>query len=103
MRYGMVCNNCTAKECKDIDSVRIECPCCDGKGCDECEFGKVNVKGCPCQYIAPVADISGLADLFDKGVPPITGGALDQAFSFTQAIRFLRIEESRIRAELRGN
>jgi len=38
-----------------------------------------------------------LADLFEKGIMPIQGGALDQSSWFVDAVSYLKSEESRAR------
>jgi len=40
-----------------------------------------------------------LVDLFDEGLPPVAGGALDQAASFLEAARRFKTEEQRAKAE----
>lgn len=40
-----------------------------------------------------------MIDLFGKGLPPRTGGVLDQAASFVQAARFFEGEENKVRNE----
>jgi hypothetical protein len=43
-----------------------------------------------------------LADLFEKGVLPVAGGALDQSASFIEAARFLSVEDAIHKAERHG-
>jgi hypothetical protein len=38
-------------------------------------------------------------DLFEKGLPPITGGVLDQSNSFIEAAQFFESEERRVKNE----
>jgi hypothetical protein len=40
-----------------------------------------------------------LADLFDKGMPPVQGGALDQSAWFLDAVAILRNDEAAVKAE----
>lgn len=40
-----------------------------------------------------------MIDLFEKGLPPITGGVLDQSASFIAAASFFQSEESKVRNE----
>jgi hypothetical protein len=40
-----------------------------------------------------------LADLFEKGIPPIAGGALDQSAWFLSASKILASDESSIKAK----
>jgi hypothetical protein len=41
-----------------------------------------------------------MADLFNEGLPPVAGGSLDQSASFVDAVRILKYEENRIKAEI---
>jgi hypothetical protein len=104
---GQLCRHCTDKKCKDIgteqEPIEIECPSCSGEGCDECRLGQVSITGCPNSYCTSVVSVTGLVDLFEKGLPPVGGGALDQAVWFIEAARFLRNDEAQIRIESRGN
>lgn len=74
----------------------MECPGCDGKGCDECdEKGTTDITCCPLQYIT--SDIwqgIELADMFRKGLPPIAGGTLDQLYNFVSASRIIWREQN---------
>jgi hypothetical protein len=40
-----------------------------------------------------------LADLFEKCIPPIAGGALDQSAWFLKAVKILSSDESEIKAK----
>lgn len=107
IRQGLLCNHCTDKKCKDqgtdIEPIEFECPSCDGEGCDECNMGAIRLSGCPSQYCASVVTAVGLVDLFEKGLPPVAGGALDQSVSFIEATRILRNDEAKLRNEVRGH
>lgn len=107
IRQGLLCRHCTSKTCKDqgtdLEPIEIECPSCDGDGCDECNRGSVVIRGCPSVYCGSVATAIGLVDLFEKGLPPVAGGALDQSVSFIEATRILRNDEAKLRNEARGN
>ena len=52
---------------------------------------------------ASVVDAVQLIDLFRKGLPPVSGGALDQSVWFLDAARILEHEESKLKAEKYGN
>ena len=41
-----------------------------------------------------------MAALFDRGLPPVAGGALDQTAAFVEAARFVWAEESRWKNKL---
>ena len=43
-----------------------------------------------------------MAELTKRGLPPVAGGALDQAQKFLDACRFAWAEEARLRAEILG-
>ena len=44
-------------------------------------------------------DVVGLCDLYERGLPPIAGGALDQAAWFLEAANRLKHEEQTLKAE----
>jgi hypothetical protein len=103
IRQGELCRNCTNKECVDAgtdsEPIEIDCPSCDGKGCDECVMGFVRIVGCPNQYCREMVPLIELADLFAKGIPPVSGGALDQSAWFLSASKVLANEENSIKAK----
>jgi hypothetical protein len=72
---------------------------CDGAGCHECENGQVQIKGCPQTYCREIVSAIGLIDLFEKGLPPISGGTLDQSVWFLEAAKVLSNEESLAKME----
>lgn len=96
----MLCKSCSGKECRSLSTaenrIEIECPACSGHGCDECDDGHFELDGCPNRFCSPVVSAIDLIDLFGKGLPPITGGALDQSASFVEAARFFESEESKV-------
>jgi hypothetical protein len=57
-------------------------------------MGIETIRGCPNHYCREVADAIPLMDLFEKGLPPISGGTLDQSASFLEACRIFRNEET---------
>lgn len=104
IRYGMLCSSCRGS-CKNegIDSqpIEIECPECDGHadGCDHCREGFVQIQGCPQKFCSDVVEAVQLFDLYEKGLPPIAGGALDQSAWFIDAFSRFRYEEAAIKVE----
>ena len=82
----------------------IECAGCAGSGCDACEqVGEIRLTKCPREAVAEdVWRLIEMADLTKRGLPPVGGGALDQAQKFLDACRFVWAEESRLRAEILG-
>jgi hypothetical protein len=103
IRQGVLCLHCSDKECKDkgndAEPIEIECVVCNGTGCDECTEGVYRVEGCPNQYCSGLTQFVELVDLFDEGLPPVAGGALDQSASFIEASRRFKSEEQRAKAE----
>lgn len=56
---------------------------------------------CPMDYVTDdVWALLQYAELYAKGVPPIAGGALDQAHAFNLAARFVWNEQRRVENEL---
>ncbi len=71
------------------------CPVCEGNGCDECEDGRVKITECPLVLVPEnIWEVIKFAELYEKGLPPIAGGALDQAKSFIDAALFIMREKS---------
>lgn len=97
IRTGKVCKSCRSK-CHELptehERLEIECPTCNGGGCDECEDGYVEIKECPKKYCSEVIPALDLIDFFGKGMPPVAGGTLDQTVSFLQAARQLQSDEA---------
>jgi len=84
----------------EAEPLEIECPQCRGSGCDECEDrGVFQIDGCPNTYCQSIAVFPRYADLFEKGLPPVAGGALDQAAWFLEAVQILSSDESEMRAQ----
>lgn len=103
IRQGTLCRSCSNKQCRDIgteqEPIEIECPACNGGGCDECDEGSFKVIDCPNKYCRDVVQVANLADLFGKGILPVAGGALDQSAWFMEAVNVLERDEQSIKAE----
>jgi hypothetical protein len=66
----------------------MECPSCGGDaGCSECnETGRLQIESCPLELVTPdVWEVVELAEFYEKGLPPVAGGVLDQAAAFIEA------------------
>tara|TARA_Y100000310_G_C20035561_1_gene513731 strand:- start:247 stop:462 length:216 start_codon:yes stop_codon:yes gene_type:complete len=54
------------------------------------------IVGCPLDVIpAGTWDVLDMADLLEKGLPPVAGGMLDQTVQFVQAVRVVWNERAR--------
>lgn len=99
----MLCRSCSATDCRSLstekDRIEIECPVCDGHGCSECKDGAFELDGCPNQFCSSVVTSIDLFELFDKGLPPVAGGVLDQSASFIRAASIFRSEQHKVRHE----
>jgi len=75
---------------------------CGGTGCGECgNIGSVDIVQCPLEIItADVWELLEYAELYKKGLPPVAGGALDQAKIFTEAARYIFEIEGYVRKKL---
>ena len=69
----------------------LGCPACGGAGCEMCnETGEIPLQGCPMDYVTgDIAMVMELADFYEKGLPPVAGGVLDQAANFVMACRYI--------------
>ena len=101
IRQGELCRSCSDGKCRSIgteqEPLAIECPSCDGEGCDHCSDGSVDVVGCPNKFCGEVSQVVRLGDLFSKGLPPVSGGVLDQSAWFIQAVGILARDEDQIK------
>ena len=99
IRGGQLCKGC-GNTCKDDESEKlIDCPTCLGAGCDQCNDGWIEIKGCPQQQCSGIGQVCQLIDLFNKGLPPVAGGALDQTQWFVNAVQYLATEEAKVKAD----
>ncbi|HUV32288.1 MAG TPA: hypothetical protein VMW31_01850 [Devosiaceae bacterium] len=75
----------------------IECPACDEAGCAACDgSGQFELTGCPLEYIGNAMwSVVRLADLYRRGLPPLSAGALEQSASFVAAASMIWSEQER--------
>lgn len=103
IRCGALCKACSDTQCRSEGSERepieVYCPSCDGEGCERCDDGVVNITECPNKYCRDMGPVITLADMMEKGIMPVDGGALDQSAWLLQAARILDRDEAKIRAE----
>jgi hypothetical protein len=45
------------------------------------------LQGCPNKFCASIVPTIELIELFEKGLPPVTGGVLNQSASFLNAVK----------------
>jgi hypothetical protein len=77
------------------------CPVCEGEGCEECKEGQIDITECPLELITEdVWQVIRFAELYEKGLPPIAGGALEQAKVFVDAAQFIMNEKAYWKAKL---
>lgn len=64
-------------------------------------MGRLRITACPLHVITDdVWETLQYADLYKRGIPPITGGALDQLAIFNAAARLIWAESARIEKEM---
>ena len=83
----------------------LECPVCAGDDDAECPgckgTGRFEIDSCPKRIVtANTWAVIEAAELYEKGLPPVAGGQLDQTASFLSAARFVWSEQSRWKAEM---
>jgi hypothetical protein len=79
--------------------VEIQCPECGEKGCDKCDDrGFIPLTSCPNRMVSSeLRQVIRLADFYEKGLPPVAGGALDQSNRFIEACEFLWGEQAHLK------
>lgn len=77
----------------------IECPLCNGEGCEHCDEGWYSVTQCPSEYIGPqmISDIRIVA-ASDTHLP-VAGGLFDQSAYWFELRGLLKSEEDRVQAD----
>lgn len=77
-------------------SADIECPSCDGEGCEECQDGYFTITECPAKFIGSelIQDIQ-IVSACEHHLP-VVGGLLDQSAWWFELKETLRREENRI-------
>lgn len=74
----------------------VDCPACGGTG-------RYSFPGCPLQQLpAQTWEIIELACLWDKGLPPVAGGSMDQSRAFVAAARFVLADRDMWRNTLKA-
>jgi hypothetical protein len=90
-------------KCREIiteqQTAEIECPTCDGDGCDECDNGYFTLTECPSHFIGQeiIQDIRVITA--SEHHLPVVGGLLDQSVWWFTLREILKREESVIQDE----
>ncbi|HUS38334.1 MAG TPA: hypothetical protein VMX74_02735 [Pirellulales bacterium] len=102
VRCSELCKSCSGK-CREIVSpefpAEVECPVCDGDGCEECNDGYFQFTECPSKFIGPelISDIQ-IVTASEQHLP-VVGGLLDQSAWWFELRQLLKSEENRIQEE----
>ena len=102
MRCGELCKSCVGK-CNKIvtpeQPAEIQCPVCEGEGCDECSGGYYTIEECPSRYIgSELIDDIRIVSASEHHLP-VAGGLLDQSAWWFELRERLRAEEMRIQED----
>lgn len=97
--HRAICKHCTATKCHDCptpqEPIEIECVACDGHGCEHCTNGYQVIDSCPRKLIDGDAyECLLLAEMYEKGLPPVAGGTLDQSQWFLSLYRYAQNQKS---------
>ena len=77
----------------------IQCPVCEGDGCEHCSGGWFEVTQCPSKYIgAELIDDIRIVTTSEQHLP-VAGGLLDQSAWWFELRQSLQAEERRIQDE----
>ena len=87
-----------------MEPLALSCMACGGSGCSGCkQMGEVLINHCPqLELDEEILELIGLAELFQKGLPPVAGGTLDQTPWFLQFARCVFNELTTRKNELQG-
>lgn len=79
----------------------MDCANC-ADGCDACRGGQVYFDRCPLEIISwRDWNLMEYAELYKKGLPPLAGGALDQAACFVAACNYIYFEQQSWKRKLK--
>lgn len=85
IRYGKVCKTCTATKCHDLPDPREG----GSNTIEGVTATPITIEGCPNRWVGRDAiDFIHACELTRKGLPPVSGGQLDQTRCFTEAYAF---------------
>ena len=63
-------------------------------GCEACEYGSWSVSECPQAMVRDLVAPLKAMELFLQGIPPITGGLLDQSAEFVDFVNSMQHEDA---------
>jgi len=74
-----------------------DCPVCGGRGCGDCkQTGRFEVTACPMLWIEPaIWELIDMAEFWEKGMPPVAGGVMDQTAYFVAFAQRVFAEEKK--------
>lgn len=103
-RFGQLCKDCPGPiKCKDMPSEalpwNIRCVRCEGQnsdGCPECGgSGQIKITDCPEKLITPdIWEAIEMTEFWEKGLPPVAGGVLEQTHIFVCMARIIMAEKN---------
>ncbi len=98
----MLCRRC-GTECLDRISeseyVEVECPCCNGAGCDQCSDGQFRLTSCGRKFVGgEMVRAINLANMADRHLPA-AGGLLEQSAWFVDLWQTMGSEQALIDAD----
>lgn len=99
---GELCKSCGLVCGHDYQNgvSQIECPLCNGNGCNECNDGFFMLDKCPREYIGDEFTMAvNLATQSGQGDWPVVGGLLDQSSWFMSLKQHLDYDISRVTAK----
>lgn len=98
LRCGEICKDCGIDCHKDPNFLlTIECPLCNGIGCDDCHDGNWFPEDCPKKMIGEEMTVAAnYYNLAEKGFLPEEGGLLRQSQWFIDIMLMFQSEQARI-------
>jgi hypothetical protein len=78
------------------------CPACGGRGCEDCGLtGTFEVTCCPLEWVdGQIFEMIEMVEFYEKGIPPVAGGLLDQMAYFVKFASFTSAETRPYKREL---
>lgn len=99
VQYGELKANTKTEKITETEPAEIDCTVCnnkDSEGCYACGgAGHFALTSCPVSFVdAEIWELLGYASMYEKGLPPVNGGTLDQSKWFSEFCRFVWNEQA---------
>lgn len=96
---GELCQHGSGCDLNEQAYIFIDCPCCNGFGCEHCEDGRFKLTQCGIEYVGPeIWEAIRAASVAEHHLPK-AGGTMDQSKWFVDVWIAFSNEKSKLESE----